>query len=541
MSKIALSRFRLIASLLFALCGAFYLTHWQPLQPFTLEISPAYPGQMLKVKAFFVDGERLPPTAFQVDFHTWQSEQGNWVASRGGTGSLLWQGYGRKDCFLLLQDEDGGQAVVKLNGQALSKALPLSGDLSWTIPIRSELSPQSGLRQVVSYGGAFVVLFFSSYLVLGGVAACWRRWQRQEKKLSRLAARRWLFLWAALLVGGSSLILLFNYVLDPLQFYRLNRTLPHWSAEQRYQNPGLLRNLPYDRVILGTSAVENYIPEEVDEILGGKSVKLAMSGSSVHEQALTLTAALATGKVQSVLWELDFMSLGGPSDQVEAVTSHFPFYLYDQNFWNDWEYLFNGTTTRQSSDLLLERLRLKAIYGPSLQLLNNWQAKTRDFGQGPVVRSFEKLRADDFHDMPQARRYYEAAPYTFDQFKANIDRNILPFIAANPTTQFDLLLPPSTLYFYELFRQKDPATIDAWLQARIYLCQALKNYPNAIVHDFQAEPKYIGDLSHYKDLLHFDQTLGNELLQDIKLKNHTVFEANIETQNGKIMKWLEGN
>lgn len=108
----------------------------------------------------------------------------------------------------------------------------------------------------------------------------------------------------AVLVGGLT------YVLDPLQYYRKSTWYsPVFTSEQRYQNPGLVRNYSYDTIILGTSMTENFLPSVVGEALGGQAIKLSMRGSTADEQYKIASLALETGKVKKVLWGLDYFAL----------------------------------------------------------------------------------------------------------------------------------------------------------------------------------------------------------------------------------------
>ena len=59
------------------------------------------------------------------------------------------------------------------------------------------------------------------------------------------------------------LLFAFNFTVDPLQFYRpASFYEPYYSMQQRYQNPGLARNFPYDTVIIGASMSENFVPSQ---------------------------------------------------------------------------------------------------------------------------------------------------------------------------------------------------------------------------------------------------------------------------------------
>src|SRR5262245_50590766 len=78
---------------------------------------------------------------------------------------------------------------------------------------------------------------------------------------------------------------LLNYTVDPLQLFRPAQFYrPMYSNDSRMQNAGLIRSQSFDTVFMGTSLAIHFRQSDMDRILGGKSLKLAMSGSTSHEQ-----------------------------------------------------------------------------------------------------------------------------------------------------------------------------------------------------------------------------------------------------------------
>ena len=104
-------------------------------------------------------------------------------------------------------------------------------------------------------------------------------------------------------VGGS--LSLFNYVVDPLQYYRKAVYAPIYITEHRHQIPALARTQEYDSVIIGSSYTLGFRPSQIQETLGFRTLKLSMSAASPYEQLLVLKIALKTNKVKNVIWCLD--------------------------------------------------------------------------------------------------------------------------------------------------------------------------------------------------------------------------------------------
>src|SRR5207244_2667821 len=117
------------------------------------------------------------------------------------------------------------------------------------------------------------------------------------------------------------------YAVDPMQFFRRAAYAPVFSTNERYQLPGLAKNYDYDTVIAGTSMSQNFYPSYANKVLGARVLKVAISGSSAHEQFLILNVAVRTGKVKRVIWGLDEWAFSGAPDRVRDDLGMFPHYL----------------------------------------------------------------------------------------------------------------------------------------------------------------------------------------------------------------------
>jgi len=485
---------------------------WQPLQ--RVELTLAAERGPVALHYGWIDGREIPANAWQADDAVWKPIQACWTADGRQTGVMTWQGLGGRELRLLFATGPAaGIARLQVNGQQQTVDLraPRTGTLAWT------WTPS--LRQ--GFGWAGWDWLAAALLSLGILAAALGCVDAAGPIGHRGASRLWLRNFCLSAVGGALLAVGFNYFVDPLQFYRA-AAVPFWSTDQRSQNPGLARSYSYDTVLLGTSSVENYLPAKLDREYGWRTVKLAISGSSLYEQRQILDVALRTGQVKRVVWALDFMAAGGPADRVEDYFSPYPRYLYDTNPVNDLLYLFNGTTTEDSAAAVLHRLSLRAWHTPQLQLLNNWQTKYI-FGEEQLWQSYRRIRSGDF-GQPRLEVLYRPGRYTLAQFRANVQQNILPVIAARPDVQFILFLPPYSIPFYHIYWRQDPQVIEDWLQLRLWLAEQLASLPNVALHDFQADERYVENYHRYKDFLHYDSDVANEIL-DRMIREETRWNA----------------
>src|SRR6202161_478844 len=85
-----------------------------------------------------------------------------------------------------------------------------------------------------------------------------------------------------------------NVTIAPLRVFRPSRLFPAvYSQDSRLQNAGLIKSQTFDTVFMGTSLAIHFRQSDIDRVLGVKSLKLAMSGSSSREQTFVLAAAMA--------------------------------------------------------------------------------------------------------------------------------------------------------------------------------------------------------------------------------------------------------
>lgn len=322
--------------------------------------------------------------------------------------------------------------------------------------------------------------------------------------------------WAkSVLAATLSLLVLLvglNYIVDPLQFYHKAYMTPDFSDQQRYQNPGLAKNYDYDTIVVGSSMTENFWPSYLQEKLGVQAVKLSMSGSTAKEQKMITDFAIGTGKVKTVFWGVDYFSLRGDPDRVRKEFGEFPFYLYDQNPFNDLKYLMNLDTSEQSIHWLTIQAGLAHPKNPDLNLLNTWESPGL-FGKQNVIQEWNKLKQG---------ASFKPSEYEIGQVQRNMDENVLAVVKAHPNVQFILFYPPYSILQHRYFYDKDPAFFDNELYVKQYLFEQVGKQPNVKIYDFQHEQSVTFQLDNYKDLAHHTRKINEWIVDQIAKDNYRV-------------------
>lgn len=345
----------------------------------------------------------------------------------------------------------------------------------------------------------------------------------------------WLVL--GIIAGGLLLTGLFDYIVDPLQFYRQAAFYPpSFSAEQRFQNPGLARNYEYDTITIGSSLIENTRPDMVDRILGGKTVKLAMSAASAYEERRMIELAIQRKPVKLIIWDLDFASLKGKPDRVLTYAGYFPYHLYDEDFSNDYKYLLSTSTARDS---LLACYRLVRGIAPPFGDLNN--LNTWD---GTYVFSSEVMQAAWNIELDvQARGIKQYSNYdpSLAAMKASFDANVLPPVKNNPDVKFVIYYPPYSILRYRALYMEDPQLFYDELAIKSYIFQQLKAFPNAVLYDFQNDAGLTHNMNEYKDFTHHSLRYNELIIQAIadRDERYIVTEANLEPGIASLKEQVE--
>src|ERR1700761_8264682 len=152
------------------------------------------------------------------------------------------------------------------------------------------------------------------------------------------------FFAASLLIMLAAMVL--NFAADPLQIFRPSRLFtPMYSQDSRLQNAGLIKSQEFDTLFMGTSLAIHFRQSDIDRVLGVKSLKLAMSGSSSREQVFVLAAAMKRHP-KRVIWEVDDWIFHDAPD-VDADVN-LPVDLYRGNARGLAGYLFSGSMAKES-------------------------------------------------------------------------------------------------------------------------------------------------------------------------------------------------
>ena len=309
--------------------------------------------------------------------------------------------------------------------------------------------------------------------------------------------------WNIVVITGTVLILgcliAATIIIDPFLHYHAPLSgLEYPLKDERYQNDGMARHYDYDALITGTSMTQNFKCSEFDELWGANSLKTSYSGASYHELNECIRRALRyNSEVKYVLCSLDGNKLIYPADADEY--DDYPEYLYDNNPFNDAEYLLN-----------------KEVVPKTLAVINytraGEQTVTRDaYGSWGQFKTYGRDAVLSTFSLQQVREEtVELTEADITTIQENVTQNFLATALANPETEFYLFFPPYSICYWEALQRT--GQLEAQIQAQEIAVELLLTAENINVYDFNDRIDITTNLDNYCDTLHYGEWINSEIL-----------------------------
>lgn len=305
------------------------------------------------------------------------------------------------------------------------------------------------------------------------------------------------------------------YAVDPLLYYRMPEKWKPVFFSERYQAAGLVKHVEADTVLLGSSMVANIRSSWAAEAYGGSALRLTIPDGYFSEFSQVLDLLFRSQTPKRVVFALDLNILSRSED---GVTGAMPGYLYDQNPFNDFQYLLNKDSLYYSLYVLLE---------------NRWGGgETVDEGfiwhDGTVWGRSETL-------LLYKRPLLAEAPVDSGAYLENTEANLAVmkgWFQAHPDTEFQVYLSPYSILFWD--RAIRLGELDARLAALERACEVLTDCENAVLYAPLLDRDLITDLDNYGDYIHHSGEAGRRILARIAAGDYRLTAENIP---GALTDW----
>jgi hypothetical protein len=310
-----------------------------------------------------------------------------------------------------------------------------------------------------------------------------------------------------------------NFVVDPVQLFRPSRLFPAmYSADTRMQDAGLIQSQEFDTAFMGTSLAIHFRQRDIDRILGGRSLKLSMTGSSSREQSFVLDAAMAR-RPKRVVWQLDDW-IFRDTPEIESDV-YLPSGLYRRSVAGLAGYLFSGQMARESLWILarslpplapaVARLTSDLVFKFPVADLDDINALPPDYDIAANYNARRSLAAFR-HITDPVRSRYLADGYEYEAMVRAFERDTVALIAKNPEVAFDIYFPPYSILQFVAMRDAAPATLKTVYDFTAYAFPRLLQFPNVRLSDFRAVQEVTHDLENYGDVIHHSPAIDLKVL-----------------------------
>lgn len=337
-----------------------------------------------------------------------------------------------------------------------------------------------------------------------------------------MKVKLWLLGWLIIVISALSVLGYWVYKIDPYFHYHkpdLDRYF-YTLNNQRSQNDGIIKHFDYDALISGTSMTENFRTTEMDKIFECNSIKVSFSGGSYKEINDNITRALMINpNLRIIVRGLDAGRFFDKSDTMREDLGKYPTYLYDDNVFNDVEYLFNRDVVfGRAYQMTLDNKKEKFKTGiTAFDDYSRWQSGYV-FGINTVSPNgiIADKKGKDLHLSDEDKRI----------IRDNIEKNVTDIADKYPDVNFYYFYSPySIAWWSELYNNNKLAK---QIEAEKFITELILPHKNIHLYSFFSRTDIITDLNNYKDSLHYATWINSLILKWMHDGEYLLTEENYE-------------
>lgn len=270
---------------------------------------------------------------------------------------------------------------------------------------------------------------------------------------------------------------------------------------QRAQTRGMAKFFDYDAIITGTSLTEQFYTSEFDSFFGTNSAKFPFSGATFYETEQMLESAFRSGnEIRYVLRSLDVNHLTDESKSLREDLGDYPYYLYNDKWWDDYRYLLN-------EDVLLGYC-VPTLAG-FIEGVPGGHTSFDDYmrsggGGAKWFFSEEPFDSSGIEEIPLSNEEK-------NRLIENVRTNIVDIANAHPDTTFIYFIPPYNTEFW-MGNVKEGKVGCVCDEIRITM-RLLLECENIKLYCFTNRTDITTDLNNYIDGYHYVESINSMILQ----------------------------
>lgn len=325
-----------------------------------------------------------------------------------------------------------------------------------------------------------------------------------------------------ILIGGTVVII------DPyFHYHKPLKFLSYRLRDQRYINDGIGRHFEYDSIITGTSMTENFKSSLFNNLFNSNSIKVPFSGGSYKEINDNLERTLKRKKdISYILRGLDYRFIIQDSEYMKY--DNLPTYLYDDNFLNDYKYLFN-------KEVIIKGIGGVVVYTllgkntTTFDEYSNWSNQYKT-GKENVIKGYKRNKKENIKEEKLEKKDIEI-------IGENIEKNVTSLVKKYPNTKFIYFITPYSIIYWDQLKQE--GKIEKQIMAEKYMIEKLLEYPNVELYSFFNNYEMICNLDNYRDPGHYMGNINDKILYWISKKEYQLTKENYEEYIRKNLEFFK--
>lgn len=308
-----------------------------------------------------------------------------------------------------------------------------------------------------------------------------------------------------ILLGSLFAIMFCVYRVDPYFHYHEPQVEKYYYklSIERAQNNGVVKNFDYDALITGASSSECFKTSEMDTLFNTKSVKVSYAGGSFKEVNDNLSVAFENNEhIKTVIRALEMQYFFDESNRVWDYAHKYE-YLYDDNWINDINYLFEGQAVERTCAMMLKHIMRKYGGITSFDEYANW-SKNGKYGVKTVCSSILLQNNLD-------TKYAHLTDEDRSIINDNVSKNLTSIADQYPEVDFYYFIAPFSAVWWN--EQMSNGNIYRQIEAEAYIIQLLLKHENIHLYSFNNITHITTDLNNYKDNTHYGEWVNSFMLK----------------------------
>ncbi len=302
-----------------------------------------------------------------------------------------------------------------------------------------------------------------------------------------------------LLILGS-----ITFIVDPLYQYRYDEN-DNYYLNSKFSCAGLIKNYPYDAVMLGSSMTQNFDPDVFKDKMDLDLLKVNIGGMTIPETCAYLEFINKNSDCKKVFFSIDLQRFAIHPDNAEF---NIPKYLIN-GYEDDYRYLLSSEvyTRFLPIDLLIKGLEFINVDLPSsikkstdVDELGSWYD---DYSYGEEV-VLNHLKKNGFGAYSIEADGIEAS------VNANIDMLFSTLATLDDDTEYVLFFPPYSSLFW--IYAKHNGIFEAFCDAKERILTLAEGQKNVTVFDFHNQDLTV-ELENYRDISHYTKDINDYLVE----------------------------